>query len=267
MPNERAAHPGAPTLRGMRVVLTRPSARGETLARAIEQRGGEALPFPVVEIAPPRDAAAARSKVGRLAEFEIAIFTSVNAVDPVIEIASERGQSIDHLDILAVGDATRRALRGRGWKATAPPRPPHTSEALLGLPRLAPPRVAGQRVILFKGEGGRGLLEAELERRGARVETADVYRRTCPRVDGAWLNEAGLAGAVDAVIVTSAEGARNLFGLLGESGRAWLSTARFVTVSERVAQELKRCGASRAPVVASGAGDDALIDALERCGS
>ena len=118
---------------------------------------------------------------------------------------------------------------------------------------------------MFKGEGGRGLLEAELARRGARVETADVYRRVCPRTDGAWLNEQGAAGEVDAVVVTSAEGARNLFSLLGAGGGTWLTAARFVTVSRRVAEELRRCGAAREPVVASGAGDAALMEALERC--
>ena len=67
------------------------------------------------------------------------------------------------------------------------------SEGLLALPELA--NVAGNRIVIFRGAGGRELLHSMLAARGARVEQIECYRRARPVTDAAGLIEAWRDGA------------------------------------------------------------------------
>jgi uroporphyrinogen-III synthase len=49
------------------------------------------------------------------------------------------------------------------------------SEALLELPQLQ--QIKAKRVVIFKGVGGRRMLQTELKQRGAQVDGLDLYRR------------------------------------------------------------------------------------------
>jgi uroporphyrinogen-III synthase len=129
------------------------------------------------------------------------------------------------------------------------------SEALLALPELRD--VAGRRIAVFRGEGGREVLAEGLRSRGATVEYVECYRRVRPRSDPAPLVAAWRRGALHAVTVSSAEGLRNLFAML-EGGP--LAALPLFVPHERVAAEARRLGAREALV--AGPGDDEMAAAL-----
>jgi uroporphyrinogen-III synthase len=117
--------------------------------------------------------------------------------------------------------------------------------------------VAGQRVAIFRGEGGREVLGDGLRARGATVEYVECYRRVRPRSDPAPLVAAWKAGGVHAVTVSSAQGLGHLFEML--DGGLLRGLPLFVPHA-RVAGEARRLGAGEALV--SGPGDDEMFASL-----
>jgi uroporphyrinogen-III synthase len=145
-------------LAGRTVVVTRPLAQGGALADAITAAGGRPLIFPLLEIAPAADPQALADAVERLAGYALAVFISPNAVDYSLPAILDAGPWPSGLAAAAVGQGTVRALAAHGIDSCIAPRERFDSEALLALPELAGGRVAGRRIAIFRGDGGRELL-------------------------------------------------------------------------------------------------------------
>jgi MFS superfamily sulfate permease-like transporter len=79
--------------------------------------------------------------------------------------------------------------------------PGQDSEALLALPQLE--QVAGKRIAIFRGVGGRTLLADTLRSRGATVDYVECYRRRRPDADAGPLLQRW--ADVSAVTIASAE--------------------------------------------------------------
>ena len=246
------------TLDGLRVLVTRPSQRAGPLAASLRRRGALPLSVPAIEIAGPEDAQAVREAMARLHRFDLAIFASPSAVEHAMALAP-RG-SPRRVRAAAIGPGTRVALRRHGIEPAFLPGEPYDSEALLCRSELSADRVEGMRIAIFKGQGGREHLAIVLRRRGALVREVETYRRRCPRDLALRLRA---VPDLDAVILTSAEAARNLLGAAREAGRPGLATAHFVVISERVAATLRELGVEALPSVASRAGDAGLVEVME----
>ena len=250
---------GSHFLNGLGVLVTRPEHQAEALCQRIERHGGIAIRCPTLVIREPRDWAPALALFDRLAEYDLAIFTSANAVDRAMPRIRERGGFPPWLEIAAIGKATAQALQRQGMTPDLQPEAGFTSEALLALPRLR--QVAGQTVIIVRGEGGRELLTETLTERGARVVHAEVYRRERPIMDAAVLLERWARGEIGAVAITSAESLLNLFDMLGIDGQDYLCETPLIVVSARIQQTAADLGCSRLQL-ARDASDDAILAAL-----
>ena len=134
------------------------------------------------------------------------------------------------------------------------------SEGLLACAELDARRVAGRRVAVVKGEGGRNLLGTELIRRGAEVIEANVYRRRSPERLAEMLGD--VRESIDIVTVASAEALENLAGAASWIA-PWLSRRIVVAVSERVAGVARTLNLSRV-VVAGGADPASIVEAAVR---
>ena len=172
----------------------------------------------------------------------------------------ERGGIPDRLDIAAIGQASGRALARHGIDRCLQPENDFSSEGLLALPRLR--EVAGQRIAIVCGEGGRELLVETLNARGARVDRAEVYRRERPTT----ANIEGLLarwkhGEIGTVTVTSGENLRNLFDMLGVAGQDYLCDTPLIVTSARIRRIATEYGCRRL-LLARDAGDDAIVAAL-----
>ena len=163
------------------VWVTRTEPGASTLAAALEAAGYAVLKAPVLEIRP-------RSFEPVRGSFDVGLFLSVHAVRfAAAEVAGEVQA------LFAVGSRTRSALRERGFDATVPDI--ETGEGLLET--LAD--VAGKRILIVTGTGGRNLLADGLQDRGASVTRLDVYLRypLTPVVD---------SGTVHLIVASSGDG-------------------------------------------------------------
>jgi uroporphyrinogen-III synthase len=253
--------PAMGALEGTRVVITRPAHQAGKLAARIAAEGGQIITFPVLAIAPARDDRALEAVIDRLDDFDLAIFISTNAVQWGLAALGSRRLPA-RLRLAAVGEATAAALRDHGLGQIITPMGGYNSEALLATPALRD--VRGQRIVIFRGEGGRELLGRSLVERGAQVTYAECYRRVKADTDPAVLLEALAHGDVDAITVTSVEALDNLFTMLGERGRALLDAVTMVVGSERVAEACRARGGRSPLIVAASAGDADLVDAIGR---
>lgn len=243
-------------LAGRTVLVTRPAAQAAALAQAIEAAGGAAFVFPALALeAVPQDVLAA--PLARLREADVAVFISPGAVQFGMAAIGAAGGLPPAAQIFAVGPGTARALRQQGVDGVVTP-DGQDSEALLALPQLAD--VAGKRVMIIRGVGGRPLLADTLALRGAQVEFIECYRRTLPPADAAPLLARWRAGGIDAVTVTSAETLANLAALLGEAGVPLLVRTPLFAPHEKIADAARRFGIEH--VVATPGGDAGLVEGL-----
>ncbi|HXH02971.1 MAG TPA: uroporphyrinogen-III synthase [Candidatus Competibacteraceae bacterium] len=247
------------SLAGLGVLVTRPAHQAEPLCRLIEARGGRAIRCPVMAIEGlPAEQVASALKP--LRHCQLAVFTSANAVRHALPWLPQPLPPA--LWLAAIGPATARALAEAGLTPTLSAPPPHNSEALLALPGLQ--HVAGWRVLIVRGTGGRELLAETLRSRGAEVAVAEVYRRRRPPLDAAALLAHWQRGEIQAVIATSSESLRNLFDLAGKPGQQWLPDTALVVVSERARTLARQLGWRQTVLLADSASDQAIVAALER---
>jgi len=251
---------GKPVLAGVGVLVTRPAHQAERLARLIEADGGRAIRFPTIEIAAPADSAQLRQTIEGLADIDIAIFISPNAVTGAFELMRAHGRTLPARSLIAaVGEATARELAQHGIAQAAIPAR-FDSEGLLAMPELA--SIAGKRVAIFRGAGGRELLGATLTARGAHVAYAECYRRLLPQADSSALAARWARGEIDVVSITSAEGLRNLHAMLGAAAAAWLVETPVIVVSTAQAAACRELALTHAPIVARAPSDEAILEAI-----
>jgi uroporphyrinogen-III synthase len=239
------------------VVVTRPAKQAAALIKLIEQAGGRAYPFPVIEIEPIRSPGL-DATVNRLASFNLAIFISRNAVEHGLASSGGAARWPAGVEVAAIGQGSRAALLAEGFADVHAPKGPSDSEALLDLPRLK--HVSGERIVIFRGVGGRAQLAEMLRARGAEVEYAECYRRIPPRADAAPLIERWKAGGIHAVTVSSGEGLQNLFDVLGSAGQTLLRTTLAIVPHQRVAENARALGMTKVEV--AGAADEEVLAAL-----
>ena len=251
---------GTGRLRGVRVLVTRPESAAGRLADAFVAEDAVAVRVPAIEIAPVEDRRSAERLGARLADVEVAVFTSVNAVDGFFGLVPSGAGARLPPAVLAVGRATANALRSRAAVHVHTPSERFDSEGLLACAELDARCVAGRLVAVVKGEGGRNLLETELIRRGAEVIEANVYRRRSPERLAEMLGD--LRESIDIVTVASAEALENLAGAASWIA-PWLSRRIVVAVSERVAGVARTLNLSRV-VVAGGADPASIVEAAVR---
>jgi uroporphyrinogen-III synthase len=241
------------------IVVTRPAHQAVPLAEMIRAAGGRALLFPAIEIADIEDSGPLDQLVDRLDEVDCAVFVSPNAVYKAMTLIKARRTAPVNLRYAAVGRGSVRELAKFGvGEVVAPVR--FDSEALLALPEFA--SVAGQRVVIFRGVGGRDLLGEALVARGAHVEYAECYRRVLPRADPSPLLAAWQAHELNAVTVTSSEGLHNFCALIGEVGRAWLEKTPLFVPHTRIAATARELNLR--VVVQTAQGDDGLLAGLQQ---
>jgi len=253
---------GALSLKGVRVLVTRPREQADNLVALIEYAGGEAIRFPTIEIAEPPDPQTLNAVIDRLDEFALAIFISPNAVNRGLKRILTRRTSLPRsLGIACIGRGSARELKRLGVEKIIAPDERFDSEALLEMPELQ--RVAGQKILVLRGQNGRVLLGDTLKGRGAHIEYAECYRRIRPNTDTTSVHHHGVRGEIHIVSVTSADGLYNLLEMLGKNGPPWLLQIPLVVVSQRQAQLCRELGFKTAPQIAAQASDEAILQAIK----
>lgn len=241
-------------LAGLNIVVTRPHEQATKLMQSISRLGGNPVLLPLLEISPPADPQALSAQLARLADFQLAIFISPNAVRYGMAAIQSVGGLPSSLRIATVGQGSAQALRELGVGPIIAPQEKFDSESLLTLPELQD--VAGKRVLILRGDGGRELLGDTLKQRGAHVEYAECYRRAKPTFDATTL----LKAAPDALTITSSEALSHLWELLDSTEKQRITPLPLFTLHPRIAEKAQQLGFGEVHITATG--DDGLLSGL-----
>lgn len=244
-------------LAGRSIVVTRPAGQADSLCVALAALGAEPLRFPLLTITPVADPTPLQAVARRLADFSLAFFVSPNAVNLALDVMLSVAPWPASLAVATVGKGSEAALAARGFATVISPQRGFDSESVLSLPTFQADAVAGKRVLILRGDGGRELIGDTLRQRGACVEYLTCYHRGGPVDDPAPLVACAHEGRVDALTLTSSEGVGHLAGLPGSEA---LSPVPVFVPHPRIAEAARRAGFSA--VVETGPGDRGLIDGL-----
>lgn len=162
------------------------------------------------------------------------MFVSRNAVDFSMKLLKEEGLIIPStVRVLTVGAETAKQLYDNGIDALFPD---HGSgaKALLNVEQLSD--LKNRKVLVVRGSHGLDWPRTEMQKRGAEVEQAFVYRHVVPdkgRRQFARILE--LEQPIEGVFLHSARSARNFMVFIGEHLDRF-KDARMVVGSERIAE-------------------------------
>ena len=242
-------------LNHVNVLVTRPAAQAQQLMQKIIECRGKPILFPTLEIADIEDKTLLNQQIDQLAQFDIAIFVSVNAVQKAAALlTSAKLNWPKKLKTVAVGATTAEAIKKLKWPLAVVPNDEFNSEAVLALPELQ--TVNAKKIIIFCGEGGRPLLADTLKQRGAEIELAIVYRRIKPR---AILKQ---NVNIDLIVCTSNQGLENLVAMVKPEDLPWLQQQQLVGPSQRMVALAKELHFVKPLLVAANATDDAIMQTL-----
>lgn len=248
----------SPPLEGRHIVVTRPAGQAAHLAEALAALGARPVLFPVLAIFDVEDTAPLLDAAIRLDQYDWACFVSPNAVEKALTTILSHRPWPARLRAATLGKSSEMALARFGIADVVAPRDRFDSEALIALPELQD--MAGRRVVVFRGDGGRELLGDTLKARGAMVDYVTCYRRGRPDLDPAPLIRLWNDGMLSAATVTSSEGLRNLYDMVGKLGQTWLRKTPTFVPHERIAEQAGILGLQN--VTLTGPGDDGLVAGL-----
>lgn len=252
------------SLAGVSVLVTRPIEQSVGLATAIEKRGGIAIRAPMIVIA---DLSAGdpnnRSKPAP-ADFDIAIFSSKNAVEYGLRSVSAAGTAVSLTDkaVYAVGLGTAATLANHGIAQVSVPGDGFNSEGLLRLDGLSERAVNGRQIIIFRGVGGRELLAETLRKRGAKVQYQACYERRKPDFQLSAVLAAHRVKSPDVGLATSIESLHNLIEKIEDEGLDLLFRMQMLAVGSRVGREVESLGFTRPALVVENPSDEGITEQL-----
>jgi uroporphyrinogen-III synthase len=247
-------------LAGVGVLVTRPARQAGHLSDLIAAAGGRAVRFPVLEITGPAEPRVLIRELASLDAGGMIVFVSANAARHALGALREQGLSLPDAEYVATGPGTERAMRESGLKQLTTAPPPFDSETLLTTRGMQ--AVAGRRILIVRGDGGRALLGDTLKARGAKVQYVEAYRRRIPNVDSDPLLASWAAEEVQVVTVTSSQSLTNLHAMVGPRGRGLLRTTPLVVISGRTATLAERFGIESQVMIAREASDEAIMETL-----
>ncbi len=256
--------PGAPqTLENMSVLITRPEHQQASLSQSIESRGGRVASLPLLKIEPLTDKKReqkTRTLIQNLDQYQWLIFVSSNAARLGAQLVDDYWPQFPvAVKMAAIGRTTKLTLESILNQPVLTPPQGSDSEALLGLAELS--NVAGMRIAIFRGIGGRELLANTLEERGAEVHYVELYTRSPVAHEKTAVARLLADQAVNTVTVHSGESLTHLAQLLND-GKIEFYTMPLIVPSNRVAEQAKELG-FRQVMSANGADDESMLEALQ----
>jgi len=192
-----------------RVLVTRAAEQADEIVQALREVGLDPVPVPAIAVdmdLPHGDLDAA---VARIDTYAWVVVTSANGARAIIGAAERATSGLGAPRWAAIGPATRRDLDRDGVEVAFQPN--QSSGAAMGAEL---PVVAGERVLVVRGDLADAELPAVLQARGAVVDDVVAYRtREAPASSRRLLREAMARGAVAAVVFTSGSTVRGLVAL------------------------------------------------------
>ncbi len=241
-------------------MITRPEHQAGELERHIADAGGIPYIYPLLSIQPAAELQTLAPILNHLDHYQLAIFISPNAVTFGMELIHAHGGLPLTMRTATVGQGSARLFREvSGEQVDYCPVTDFSSEGLLALPALQ--QVRGQRILIFRGQSGRGKLADSLRERGADVHYMPVYQRQPAKCDAGQLRDAIRQKKIDIISLTSPDALNHLFSLV-EAER--LTAMPFIVINARLARCLQERGVTGEMIVSPQASDAGILETLQQ---
>lgn len=241
----------------LHVLVTRPESYADNIMTLINNSGATCAHFPLLAISRVINADI-QNKLRMLNNHDAIICISQNATQFGLDALNELSVTpASHIQWFTMGKSTSDVLRARGLSVTTPDHA-GISEVLLALPWFT--SACNKRVMIWKGIGGREVLEQTLIAKGATVESVELYQREMPVYAPNALDQVLIEHDINIIMITSGQALENLWQLAVDKTRI-VNTAVMVP-SERVADQARALGFKNV-LCANGADDQAMLACLQ----
>ena len=203
-------------LAGTRILVGRARHQAGSLSSSLRSLGASVIEIPFIEIRKPQSYAPLDQALKSIQNYDWLILTSANGVEAMWErlrwLRITR-RKLEHLQIAAIGPATKKAIVKHGLKVKMVPEEYVAESVVKGLRD----KVNGKRVILIRAKVARDVIPEELRAAGAHVDVVEAYETVVPEKSRARLRALmkNSARRPHMVTFTSSSTVRNFAELLG----------------------------------------------------
>jgi uroporphyrinogen-III synthase len=172
-PNEN--HP----LTGTRILVGRARHQAGSLSTSLRTLGASVLEIPFIEIRKPQSFAPMDAALKNLKAYDWLILTSANGVEAMWQRLRKlriTRRNLKHLQIAAIGPATKKAIVKHGLKVKMVPEEYVAESVVKGLRD----KVKGKRVLLVRAKVARDVIPDSLREAGAQIDVVEAYETVVP---------------------------------------------------------------------------------------
>src|SRR5271170_7660300 len=212
-PNEK--HP----LAGTRILVGRARHQAGSLSASLRGLGASVIEIPFIEIRKPQSYGSLDDALKNIKTYDWLILTSANGVEAMWERVRKlriTRKNLEHLQIAAIGPATKKAIVKHGLKVKMVPEE-YVAEAVVKKLR---DKASGKRVVLIRAKVARDVIPEELRAAGAQVDVVEAYETVLPEKSRTRLRTLmkNAARRPHVVTFTSSSTAKNFAELLDDAG-------------------------------------------------
>jgi uroporphyrinogen-III synthase len=230
-------------LAGTRILVGRARHQAGSLSAGLRSLGARVIEIPFIEIRKPSTFLALDNALKNLKIYDWLILTSVNGVEAMwnrlrkMRIARK---NLKHLQIAAIGPATKKAIVRHGLKVKMVPEEYVAESVVKGLRG----KLNGRRVLLVRAKVARDVIPNELRAAGALVDVVEAYETVAPEKSGPRLRSLmkNATRRPDIVTFTSSSTARNFAELVGGSRVRSLKNVKFASIGPVTSATLRELG-------------------------
>jgi len=227
-----------------RLLVTRFSPHAEELVDQFNNHNIFAIAQPLLTVEPSYNPVLLQKFLDH--EYDYVIAVSGNAVTHTQKQINQRWPSATYF---AVGDSTKKLLSHVTKQLVISPSSHFDSEGLLKLDLLQ--EVKGKKVLILRGEGGRDFLAESLTQRGATVTYFQTYKRVNITLNGLKLVNNWQQALINGAIISSVEILNQLFTLVPNEHKCWLTNLTFYVPSQRIADRALQLGIKKIELLPS----------------
>jgi uroporphyrinogen-III synthase len=204
-------------LAGTRILVGRARHQASSLSAGLRSLGASVIEIPFIEIRKPQSYQSLDDALKNIKSYDWLILTSANGVEAMWERLRKLRivrRNLKHLQIAAIGPATKKAIVKYGLKVKMVPEEYVAESVVKGLRD----KVKGKRVVLIRAKVARDVIPEELRAAGAEVDVVEAYETVAPEKSRARLGALmkNAARRPHVVTFTSSSSARNFAELLGK---------------------------------------------------
>jgi uroporphyrinogen-III synthase len=232
-------------LAGTRILVGRARHQAGSLSAGLRGLGASVIEIPFIEIRKPSTFQPLDNALKNLKACDWLILTSANGVEAMwnrvrkLRIARK---NLRHLQIAAIGPATKKAIVKHGLKVKMVPEEYVAESVVKGLRD----KVNGKRVLLVRAKVARDVIPDELRAAGALVDVVEAYETVVPEKSRPRLRSLlkNTKHRPHVVTFTSSSTARNFAELLGNTGARSLKQVQFASIGPVTSATLRELGLS-----------------------